>query len=158
MTETRMHANLRSLAAWAVAAVFIYAAAFKIHDPAGFVADIRNYRLMPWWSLNAIALVMPWWEMLAALALIVPTWRRAGAILTGLMGVLFFVSVSQALIRGLDIHCGCFGHGEKAAQAGLQTLLIDVGIIIASWYVLLGKSRTRPAAFEVAPVETAAAH
>lgn len=145
MTESTLHARVRLLAAWAVAAVFIIAAWAKIQNPAGFVADLRNYRLLPWWSLHAVALILPWWELLAALALLLPSWRRAGALLTMLMGFLFIVSVTQALFRGLDISCGCFGHGSSGAKAGIQTLLIDVGIIIASLYVRAAP-REEPAA------------
>jgi len=141
---------LTALLCAGLAAVFVYAGALKILDPRGFVNDLRNYRLFPWWSLNAVALLVPWWEVLAGVALFTPRWRRAGAMMTGLMGVSFFLSVSQALLRGLDIHCGCFGHGEKAAQAGLKTLAIDVAVVAASWYVWRHSpaAAQRPAAFD----------
>lgn len=135
---------LTALLAIAVAALFIYAGYAKIVDPRGFVNDLRNYKLFPWWTLNAMALLAPWWEVLAAAALLVPAWRRAGATMTGLMGVIFFVSVSQALYRGLDISCGCFGHGDKAARAGLQTLAIDLFIIAASFYIFRSSPPATP--------------
>jgi len=133
---------LRVVAAVALAALFIYAAIPKILDPAGFVSDIRNFRMAPWWALNAFALLLPWWELLAGIAILIPSWRRAGAVMMFLMSCVFFVAVAQAVKRGLDIGCGCFGHGDTATKVGLQHLMLNLAMIIASLYVACGRART----------------
>ncbi|MCK6483685.1 MAG: hypothetical protein HUU22_03665 [Phycisphaerae bacterium] len=131
------------LACLLVAGIFLYAAYAKVIDPNGFIYDLRHYRLFPDWTLHPLALMVPWWEAFAALALLVPSWRRAGSVLTGLMGAAFFVSVSQALYRGLNISCGCFGHGEDAARAGMQTLALDLLIVVLSFYIFRAAGRSR---------------
>jgi putative oxidoreductase len=129
-------ALLRHAIALSLAAVFLYAAWFKIRDPNGFATDLRNYKHSPGWSVHPMAIVAPWWEVTAALAVLLPSWRRAGALLLAVMGVVFLVSVSQALIRGLDISCGCFGHTEgHATRAGIQTLSLDTYIIVTGLYL-----------------------
>lgn len=144
---SRARRIVANLACLLLAGIFLYAAWAKVVDPNGFIYDLRHYRLFPDWSLHAMALLVPWWESFAALALLVPAWRRAGSLLTGLMGAAFFVSVSQALYRGLNISCGCFGHGEDAARAGIQTLALDLLIVAASIYIFRTAGRAQqPAA------------
>lgn len=143
---SRVRRALVNLACVLIAGIFLYAAWAKVVDPNGFIYDLRHYRLFPDWTLHPMALMVPWWEAFAALALLVPTWRRAGSVLTGLMGAAFFVSVSQALYRGLSISCGCFGHGEDAARAGMQTLALDLLIVVLSIYIYRAAGRSRQSA------------
>ena len=60
-------------------AIFLVAALPKIADPPSFAHMIYNYRLVPGALVNAMALVMPWVEILAGLALILGVWRREAA-------------------------------------------------------------------------------
>ena len=131
------------IAVIALAGVFVYASVPKIRDPLEFASDIRNYKFLPPWSSNLFALLFPWWELLAAVAILTPSraWRRAGAVMTLIMGLMFVVAVVRALILGLDISCGCFGHAGSS-KIGLETLAIDTGVIVASLYVL--RSTFRP--------------
>lgn len=113
-----------------LAGVFLYAAHFKILDPAEFARSIRNYRILPLSLVNLTAIILPWWEVAAAVALFFPSLRKPGALLTLLMGLVFMGAVISAMVRGLDIECGCFG--QQSSQAGIQTLLVDIGIVVAS--------------------------
>ncbi|MEE8169513.1 MAG: MauE/DoxX family redox-associated membrane protein [Phycisphaerae bacterium] len=151
----QLHRVLGHLVALGLGATFVYAAVSKIIDPAGFVANLRNYRLFPWWSLNFAALVVPWWELIVGVAILFAQWRRPSALLTLGMGVIFLACVSQALYRGLDISCGCFGHAEDAARVGLQTLAIDTGIILGSVYLL--RTGTAPRTIDPPHLESVAA-
>ena len=121
----------------ALAGVFLFASIEKIRDPVSFTSSVRNYKFLPFVSTNLFALFLPWWELLAAIAVLVPSarWRRAGALLTLGMGIMFVIAVVRGLILGLDISCGCFGHAGSA-KIGLETLAIDTGVIVASIYVL----------------------
>ncbi|GJQ25434.1 MAG: hypothetical protein HBSAPP02_04660 [Phycisphaerae bacterium] len=138
----------RTMTAWVcalgVAGVFLYAGFEKIVEPRQFVIAISNYRIVPERGLNALALILPWLECLAAIALILPTTRRAGAILICGMLVMFITAVSySALYRGLNIDCGCFGKGNPSA-AGVKTIVFDSVLLLATIAsVLLSPVRRR---------------
>ena len=89
--------------------VFVYAAIEKISQPEEFAKAIANYHLLPLFSLNVIALTVPWMELLAGFALIGGVHVRGSSLLLGVLIVVFTLAVSVALLRGLDISCGCFG-------------------------------------------------
>ena len=115
---------LRTILAWGVGIVFLYASVLKIADPADFAQSIKYYKLLPLGAINAVALLLPWWELSAALALFVPTWRRAGAGIVFVLTVVFIVAVASAVLRGLDISCGCFGaHSSKVVLTREMTLV-----------------------------------
>lgn len=131
---------LRTILAWGVGIVFLYAAVLKIVDPADFAQSIKYYKLLPLWSINALALLLPWWELGAGLALLVPGWRRAGAAIVFVLTWVFTGAISSAMIRGLDISCGCFG--THSSKVGFLLLAFDASLLLATGYVFLsGKGR-----------------
>ena len=104
----------------AVSGAFLYAASSKIIEPRQFVVAIKNYRMVPEATLNAMALILPWWEVGAAIAILIPKTRRAGAILITGMLLMFIAAVSYAaLYKGYNIDCGCWGKGD--ATGGLSS-------------------------------------
>ena len=114
------------LASILLAGVFLFAAVPKIAEPAEFVKSIRNYRLTiggsePWWGWHAVALWLPWLEVLVGLTLLTGFWRRAGLwIAAGLL--LFFSGLGvYAIVTGLDISCGCFGKTGEGTKSFLGT-------------------------------------
>ena len=122
------------IAAWIVSVIFIYAAASKIRDPAEFAQSIKYYKILPLWAINGWALFLPWLEIVAGVALLLPAWRRAGAAITLGLSLIFAAAVSSALIRGLDITCGCFGTGSS--KAGWKTLTLDAFLIFSSVFIV----------------------
>ncbi|MFZ1221576.1 MAG: MauE/DoxX family redox-associated membrane protein [Chthoniobacterales bacterium] len=96
-----------------IGALFVYAGAVKIIDPAAFARDIDNYKILPWQPSVWLAFYLPWLEVLAGLALITRIlFRGAVLIVTGLM-IVFVVASIVAKARGLDVSCGCFGHASQ---------------------------------------------
>jgi len=139
---------------WAVAgivgALFVYASVSKIADPAGFALDVKHYRILPLQVVNGVALFLPWWELSAGLALFIPSWRRTGAAIVFALSCVFAVAVISAIARGLDISCGCFGSGSQTA--GLRTLAVDFGLMLAAGLLLWSRfGRCEPLDRELAP-------
>ena len=60
--------------------VFIYASIHKIAHPADFAQDIYNYRMMPHWTINFMALVMPWLELFCGVLIVAGPLFRGSAI------------------------------------------------------------------------------
>lgn len=87
--------------------IFVSFGISKIADPALFAKEIANYDFTPLWTLNLIALTLPWIELTTGLMLIFGVSLKANSILISLMLLLFIFMVAVAWGRGLDINCGC---------------------------------------------------
>jgi len=121
------------LARLALAAIFLYAAATKLPDMAAFAKDVANYRLLPGPLVPFAAAVVVGIELVVGLALVTGLWARAAALVASGMLVLFVAGLSQALLRGIDLRCGCFG-GDEAAD--WWTVLRDVAMLVPALVVL----------------------
>ncbi len=128
----------------ALAAVFLYAAVPKIADPAGFAKSIFNYQLLPDAAINPLALFLPWLELLTAVALLaVPRLRRGALFLLGGMLLVFILAISSAMLRGLNIDCGCFSTSGTGTRAALPHLLLDIALLIAAGWLWKSEDRGR---------------
>lgn len=88
---------------------FVVAGVPKIIEPLAFATSIMHYELVPSWSINALALVLPWLELLAGIGLIMGVRTKLQAGLCGGMLLVFTLAVAYAVVLGLKIDCGCFG-------------------------------------------------
>lgn len=119
-------------------ALFIWAAVGKLPDMAAFAQDVANYRLVPAVLVPFVAAAVVGIELLAGIALVTGWMARAAAIvLAGLLGV-FTVFLAQALLRGIDLRCGCFGGDEPATW---WTVARDVAMLAAAIVIARGPAR-----------------
>jgi len=119
----------------ALGAVFIVASFDKIQNPEAFATTIANYRLLPYTVINGIAIALPWLEVVTGTLLALGVWIRANTMIAWWLLLVFSVAIFQALVRGLDISCGCFTTNPAAERMTLWTLLWDV--IWISWGILI---------------------
>lgn len=108
--------------------LFILAGTIKIMDPAAFAMDIHNYRFLPRAMIHPVAILLPWIELGAGTLLVLGVWRRAAALVIAVLCAVFLVAISQALARGLDVHCGCFGT-LAAGRIGWRNLALDLVLL-----------------------------
>ncbi len=126
---------------------FVVAALPKIADPPGFAHMIYNYKMVPGPLVNAMALVLPWAELLMGVALVAGIWRRTAAALVGVLLVVFIAAISFNLMRGNAIDCGCFDvtaanlTREERLRDMWMVLLRDVGMLFLVAQGLLGARR-----------------
>jgi putative oxidoreductase len=112
--------------------VFVIASLDKITDPQAFANSILQYKIVgPVWAMG-IATFLPSLELLCGLCVILGLFPRGGALLMTLMLVAFTVLVTSALVRGLDISCGCFSQDPAASKVGIQKILENGGLILIS--------------------------
>ena len=129
--------------------VLIYASWHKIGDPPDFAKIILNYHMFPASWIHALAIFVPWIELVAGLALLTGIGARGGA----LMAILFFTSfiafLSINLARECPTICGCFDtHAsgqsltaeekfwEMKKEIGLDFLLVVLAV-----YAFWGSTR-----------------
>ncbi len=136
--ETPRYGALLTILEWlarlGLAAVFFYAAIPKLLDPAAFAKAIDNYRvvfpLVGKGYVYFVAGFLPALEFVTALGLLWNRTKRGAALLSIAMLVMFVILITQAVARGLNIDCGCFGSGATAKglarQVGLTAILEDV--------------------------------
>lgn len=120
-------------------AMFLYAALTKVPDLPLFAEEIANYQLLPAPLVPWVAALLPGIEIVLGLALIAGLWTRTAAALTGALLVVFTVGLTQALLRGIDLRCGCFGSAEPATWG---TVVRDLAMIaLAGAVIRLGPGR-----------------
>ena len=128
-------------------AIFFIAALPKVADPPSFAHMIYNYRLVPGALVNALALTMPWVEILAGLALLLGFWRREAAIVVGLLVLVFIAAIGFNLARGHAVDCGCFdvhaaGKSRPEQLSDMRWVLVrDIGILVMVAQLLAASRR-----------------
>ena len=120
--------------------IFIYASYDKILDPAGFSKNIHNFHTTDnlVWVENLVALILPWLELIIGVFLIFGVFLEGSTSITIGLYIFFIIILSQAVFRGIDVHCGCFKTEADAGVADLRIELIKhIGKILCSWVWLL---------------------
>ena len=117
--------------------VFIAAGMAKVRDPHALIDAIQTFRLLPPGGslVPAIASGLPWLEMLCG-ALLVGGWRvRAASFALLILNGIFLLAFAQALLRGIDIDCGCFGPDAEtgSSRAAWLGLLRDLPLLGMAW-------------------------
>jgi len=113
--------------------IFIYAAAGKILYPAEFSEAVTNYQLVPVMFTNLVAIILPWVELVAGLLLINGFRTQSGNLIIFLLICIFSFGAFSALIRGLDINCGCFT--EASRRVGLIFLVEEAALFSMSIWI-----------------------
>lgn len=153
LTDSRFSHTASWLARMAgifLGAVFLWAAWKKIaplgspNPPQVFASSITAYKLgFPDWLVTFSTFAVPWTELLAGVALILGLWTRAAAGIIVAMLLLFIGLGISALVRGLEIKCGCFGDGTLFCTGGLGWCHIRENLFLTSLGVLCVLARPR---------------
>ena len=97
-------------ARWLLGAVLVAAGGFKAAHPAEFHADLVAYGIgLPDAWLRGIAVMLPWLEVVAGIALGVDFWPETTRFVGVGLSAVFVAVLAQAMVRGLEVRCGCFG-------------------------------------------------
>ncbi len=115
--------------------VFIFASYHKILDPASFSENIHNFHLTPTAVENIAGIVLPWLELILGVFLLFGVFLEGSTSLTIGLYIFFIIILSQAVFRGIDIHCGCF---KTEADAGVADLKMGLIKRIGEDILLLG--------------------
>lgn len=130
-----------------VGSVFLYAGALKAADIAAFAGDIANYKILPYALNHFVAATLPYIEIVVGTLLVFNHRVRASALIIGGLNLVFIAVLVSALIRGLDIDCGCFGSAEQGAASIVSALIRD-GIIMLLVVLIFRFQRNKPDTFQ----------
>jgi len=125
------------LARLVLGAVFVYASYDKLGGSQMFADSIENYRLVPRWMINPMAIILPWVQFVTGVLLLVGLFAPGAGLVSAALYAIFVGALVSALLRGLNIDCGCFtltGEGERIAWfAVLPRVLGLVASLLVTW-------------------------
>ena len=127
ITDSRyLHLFIRFL----IGGLFIYAGLGNIMAPLEFAVAIRNYDLVPLWSIGIIAATLPWVEVLAGLGLVLGVRIKACSLIISSLLVVFILIIIIAYLRGLDVECGCFRGVDR--KVGPLVIIEDLLMLLGA--------------------------
>jgi uncharacterized membrane protein YphA (DoxX/SURF4 family) len=121
--------------------LFVVASLDKITDPQAFANSILQYKVVGPTLAMCTATILPSLELLCGLSLIIGLYPRGCALLITIMLVGFTILVASALLRGLDISCGCFTQDPNVNKIGYRKILENCGLIVLSLWLLFVRNQ-----------------
>ncbi len=115
---------------------FIYASCHKITDPAGFAGILYGYAIFPDFSINFLAITIPFVELVAGFSLIFGLFSRSAVLIINalLLGFIFLIGFN--LLRGHEFDCGCFVLSSQDTVLSTVFLLIrDILLLLSGLYL-----------------------
>lgn len=121
---------------WFLGIVFVYASYHKIIEPAQFAKIVYGYDLFPNFSINLIAIILPYLEFYSGLALILGIFPRSAVLIIEGMLFAFIIALFINLLRGHEFDCGCTSFGDADyTSSTIQLLIRDIIMFIMGLYV-----------------------
>ncbi len=117
-----------------LAAVFAVAGVAKLFDRNGSRQALADFGV-PAPAVPVAAWLLPLVELATAIALIPPSSARWGALAALVLLLGFVAGIANALRRGKDVDCGCFGK-LYSAVAGRATLARNAALAVGAGIVL----------------------
>tara|TARA_Y100000817_G_scaffold50982_1_gene36729 strand:+ start:5561 stop:6016 length:456 start_codon:yes stop_codon:yes gene_type:complete len=118
--------------------IWIWASINKIQDPAAFARAINNYHVIPFGLENTIAIFLPWLELIIGIFLISGILVNGASFISSSLLFLFIILITQAILRGFNIDCGC---GLKEGQlVGWNKIVENIFLLATSYCVQTRKT------------------
>ena len=121
--------------------VFIYASIDKLADPVPFAQSIGNYKILPSAVALIVATVLPWLELLCGVSLLTGFFTGGSSLTVSVLLFMFTLFVVSALLRSLDISCGCFTQDPNAQKIGWMKVAENIGLLLLSVYLFFSTSK-----------------
>ncbi|MCK5879814.1 MAG: DoxX family membrane protein [Holophagae bacterium] len=118
--------------------MFLYAAVPKLLDWPGFSEAVARYHMLPDVLTPALSLLLASLELVLGFLLLTGICVRLSAWLTIGLNIMFIIAMGQAMIRGIDISCGCFATSKE--PLGFAVIVRDLGFIAMAGLVLWRKN------------------
>lgn len=119
---------------------FIYAAQNKIANLVEFAQAISAYDIIPNSFIPFLAIVLPWLEVYCGLFLLTGFLIQSSSFLGFTLLFIFTVNIVIALIRGLNIDCGCGASITGVTQISLLKVFENILLMILIMIINASKS------------------
>lgn len=115
---------------------FVSASYHKIADPAGFAKILYGYAIFPEFSINILAITIPFIELVAGFSLIFGLYPRSALLLINSLLIGFILALGFNLLRGHQFDCGCFSISTQSqALSNLSLLIRDILLLGSGIYL-----------------------
>ena len=114
-----------------VGAIFVVAGVAKVGHASEFAAQIAGFRILPQAAIPAMALVLPFLEILLGGYLIVGLFTRVSAWCAVVLLAVFDGAIASAVVRGLTVSCGCFGPSDTTVTTWGEVARDAVFVLLA---------------------------
>jgi uncharacterized membrane protein YphA (DoxX/SURF4 family) len=115
--------------------IFLAAGGFKIGHAAEFAQEIAQFRLLPEGLIAPLALLMPFLEAMLGVYLLIGLFSRASAWVAAALLLIFDLAIASAVVRGLHLHCGCFGPNDQTVttwtEVARDAVLVVLAVVVA---------------------------
>jgi uncharacterized membrane protein YphA (DoxX/SURF4 family) len=125
--------------------IFIYASFPKLLRSDEFARLVNGYRILHPDLVNLVGVTLPWIEFVAGALLVIGILPRSSALVLAGLLALFIAAGGLALLRGLEIECGCFFPLMADHTLGGDLLLRDALLLLPAAQVLIWPSSFLPA-------------
>ncbi len=140
-----MNRRLGHACRFVLGGIFVIAGGMKLAHPTVFFADLLGFGVpFPEMFLRWVAVGLPWFEVLTGAGLLLNFWPETIRPLVALVCLSFVLMLGQAVVRGLDLNCGCFGAGASGWFERPDVALVRAGLLFAaSLYLAAGAGAQR---------------
>lgn len=113
--------------------VLLGAGVTKLSDPSAFSENLANYQLIPQETLGLLALFVSCLEILVGISLLCGYQSHASGLLSATLFAGFAGFTASALLRNLQVSCGCFNNDWEVSwpHVGLNIVAVALSLKIA---------------------------
>ncbi|MCX6355798.1 MAG: DoxX family membrane protein [Candidatus Aureabacteria bacterium] len=119
--------------------MFVYASLHKLSDPVAFSKIIYGYKILPAFTINLFAIVLPGIELIAGIFLVLGFLCRGSALVISLCLWVFIVALTYNLMRGIEFDCGCFSFAHTKPGAAADLLVRDLVFFAMALRILFAR-------------------
>ena len=140
MSKLLSHPYIVLVARVFVGLLFVFSSLDKTVDPSAFARSVADYGLLPSSFPAIVATVLPWVEILCGFAVLFGVFLRGSSLLLSSMIVIFTLAVMSALVRGLDIACGCFTQDPAAGHIGWMKVVQNTLLFVLTLFLYFSRT------------------
>ncbi len=106
-----------SLVSALLGGILVYSGVEHLVNPYIFLRSITNYAILPAAACYWAAYFLPFIQLIVGTCLVFGLFEFASTTTSFVLFSTFFIAQTTALVRGLNIDCGCFGSNSSPITA-----------------------------------------